>query len=56
MRQLLFRTEQAHLENPESPTNMGRYLSVIFQEYSEDEIPRFPVGKAIRADIEPTVK
>jgi DNA ligase-1 len=27
---------------------VGKMLTVIFQEYSQDGIPRFPVGKAIR--------
>jgi DNA ligase-1 len=27
---------------------IGKLLTVIFQEYSSDEVPRFPVGKAIR--------
>lgn len=27
---------------------INKYLTVIFQEYSEDGIPRFPVGKAVR--------
>jgi ATP-dependent DNA ligase len=27
---------------------IGKYLTVIFQEYSADGIPRFPVGKSIR--------
>lgn len=30
---------------------IGKQLTVIFQEYSADGIPRFPVGKAIREDI-----
>ena len=29
---------------------IGQKLTVIFQEYSADGIPRFPVGKAIRYD------
>lgn len=29
---------------------IGKKLTVIFQEYSSDGIPRFPVGKAIRID------
>ena len=29
-------------------TQIGRFLTVIFQEYSADGIPRFPVGKSIR--------
>lgn len=29
---------------------IGKMLTVIFQEYSSDGIPRFPVGKAIRDD------
>jgi ATP-dependent DNA ligase len=28
--------------------NIGKWLTVIFQEYSTDGIPRFPVGKCIR--------
>jgi DNA ligase-1 len=28
--------------------NIGKLLTVIFQEYSSDNIPRFPVGKGIR--------
>jgi DNA ligase-1 len=31
--------------------NIGRKITVIFQEYSQDGVPRFPVGKAIRMDI-----
>lgn len=27
---------------------IGKKLTVIFQEYSQDGIPRFPVGKAIQ--------
>jgi ATP dependent DNA ligase domain/DNA ligase OB-like domain len=30
---------------------VGRYLTVIFQEYSADGVPRFPVGKSVREDI-----
>lgn len=30
---------------------IGKKLTVIFQEYSIDNIPRFPVGKSIRYDI-----
>jgi ATP-dependent DNA ligase len=30
---------------------VGKKLTVIFQEYSSDHIPRFPVGKSIRYDI-----
>ena len=29
-------------------TQIGRFLTVIFQEYSADGIPRFPVGKSVR--------
>lgn len=29
---------------------IGRYLTVMFQEYSKEGIPRFPVGKGIRED------
>jgi len=32
----------------EASTYLGKYLTVIFQEYSPDMIPRFPVGKDIR--------
>lgn len=32
----------------DASTQIGRYLTVIFQEYSADGIPRFPVGKSIR--------
>ena len=32
-------------------TELGRNLTVIFQEYSAEGVPRFPVGKAIRTDI-----
>ena len=32
----------------EGSTYIGKMLTVIFQEYSSDSIPRFPVGKAIR--------
>jgi len=38
-RKLLFQDAAAHL---------GKWLTVIFQEYSTDGIPRFPVGKGIR--------
>jgi hypothetical protein len=27
---------------------IGKKLTVIFQEYTNDGVPRFPVGKAIR--------
>ena len=27
---------------------IGRFLTVIFQEYSAEGVPRFPVGKSIR--------
>jgi ATP-dependent DNA ligase len=30
---------------------IGQLLTVIFQEYSADGVPRFPVGKSIRTDI-----
>ena len=30
---------------------VGRYLTVIFQEYSADGVPRFPVGKSVREDM-----
>jgi ATP-dependent DNA ligase len=30
---------------------IGKLLTVIFQEYSADGVPRFPVGKAIRVDM-----
>jgi DNA ligase-1 len=30
---------------------IGKKLTVIFQEYSTDGIPRFPVGKDIRDDV-----
>ena len=29
---------------------IGKKLTVQFQEYTDDKIPRFPVGKAIRED------
>jgi DNA ligase-1 len=32
----------------EADTYIGKLLTVVFQEYSPDGIPRFPVGKAIR--------
>ncbi len=32
----------------EANTHIGKQLTVIFQEYSADGIPRFPVGKGIR--------
>ena len=32
----------------EGDTYIGKQLTVIFQEYSADGIPRFPVGKSIR--------
>lgn len=32
-------------------TLIGKKLTVIFQEYSSEGIPRFPVGKSIRVDI-----
>jgi len=35
----------------EADKYLGKKLTVIFQEYSPDKIPRFPVGKAIREDI-----
>ena len=31
--------------------NIGKKLTVIFQEYSTDGVPRFPVGKDIREDV-----
>jgi len=30
---------------------IGKFLTIIFQEYSTDGIPRFPVGKGVREDI-----
>ena len=30
---------------------VGQLLTVIFQEYSADGVPRFPVGKSVRTDI-----
>ena len=33
----------------DAAANVGSMLTVIFQEYSADGIPRFPVGKSIRA-------
>lgn len=30
---------------------IGRLLTVIFQEYSADGVPRFPVGKSVRVDM-----
>lgn len=30
---------------------VGQKLTVIFQEYSADGVPRFPVGKSVRTDI-----
>jgi ATP-dependent DNA ligase len=38
-REILFMNASVHI---------GRYLTVILQEYSADGIPRFPVGKSIR--------
>jgi len=35
----------------EATNYLGKRLTVIFQEYSPDMIPRFPVGKAIRDDV-----
>ena len=32
----------------DAAANIGKWLTVIFQEYSTDGIPRFPVGKGIR--------
>jgi DNA ligase-1 len=32
----------------EGDTMIGKKITVIFQEYSQDGVPRFPVGKAIR--------
>jgi DNA ligase-1 len=32
----------------EASKHIGKLLTVIFQEYSADEVPRFPVGKGIR--------
>lgn len=33
----------------DAATNVGNMLTVIFQEYSADGVPRFPVGKSIRS-------
>lgn len=41
-RRLAFETAQDQI---------GKLLTVIFQEYSSDGVPRFPVGKAIRIDL-----
>lgn len=30
---------------------IGKYLTVVFQEYTDDGLPRFPVGKGFRDDI-----
>jgi DNA ligase-1 len=35
----------------EAKNHIGKQLTVIFQEYSSDLIPRFPVGKAIREGV-----
>jgi DNA ligase-1 len=35
----------------EAKNHIGKQLTVIFQEYSSDLIPRFPVGKAIREHV-----
>lgn len=34
----------------ETASHIGRPLTVLFQEYTADGLPRFPVGKAIRFD------
>jgi DNA ligase-1 len=34
----------------EAPQHVGKLLTVIFQEYSADGVPRFPIGKALRGD------
>jgi DNA ligase-1 len=34
----------------EGDSYVGKKITVIFQEYSQDGIPRFPVGKSIRID------
>lgn len=34
----------------EASSRIGQKLTVIFQEYTQDGIPRFPVGKSIRVD------
>jgi DNA ligase-1 len=35
----------------EGDSYIGKKITVIFQEYSQDGIPRFPVGKSIRIDF-----
>ena len=35
----------------EANLHIGKLLTVIFQEYSNDGIPRFPIGKGIREII-----
>ena len=34
----------------EAAQHVGKLLTVIFQEYSADGVPRFPIGKALRGD------
>jgi ATP-dependent DNA ligase len=40
--------EERRIMFTEAETHIGHFLTVIFQEYSADGIPRFPVGKTIR--------
>lgn len=35
----------------EATSYIGKQLTVVFQEYSPDLVPRFPVGKAIRENV-----
>jgi ATP-dependent DNA ligase len=35
----------------EAASYIGKQLTVVFQEYSPDLVPRFPVGKAIRENV-----
>jgi ATP-dependent DNA ligase len=35
----------------EATSHIGKQLTVVFQEYSPDLVPRFPVGKAIRENV-----
>lgn len=42
--------EQRKKNYLEGSSFIGKKITVIFQEYSQDGIPRFPVGKAIRED------
>ena len=49
------RPKGTHAERAELYKNADKYigkkLTVVFQEYTDDGIPRFPVGKGFRDDI-----